>query len=112
MGNYENIRRYSEHMHEMAQAGGVDAYLAQHAKDNFDLGVLAEKKTEGLKFLIGGGMLLGVWEGGKYIYRRLKTCYDTQKERALKSSDAAEAAIKRCIEETGVSQTVTTQQKE
>jgi len=80
MANYENIEPYSKFSHTAAQHGGVDNYLNDYAQKNYERGVLDEKETEPWKGVIVAIIAIGVWEGARWCYHKLKNRLDSQRE--------------------------------
>lgn len=89
MANYENIRPYSELVHQACEGGGPDKFLYDHAQANFNLGAEAERATWGWKTGIAVVASLAIWEGCKAGYRCLKR---VREERALIEKVKAEIA--------------------
>ena len=89
MANFENIRPYSELVHQACKGGGPDKFLRDYAKANYNLGVQAEQATEGWKIGIAVATTLAIWEGCKAGYRCLKRA---REERVLIEKVKAEIA--------------------
>ena len=106
MSNYENIRQYAEHIHDVAQKGGVDKYLQEFAEANYIQGVMDEKETEGKKVVIAVGLTLGIWEGGKYLYRSIKNFREKRKVEAIHKAELAKKAISQGMEKEEVQREV------
>lgn len=93
MSNYENIRPYSELVHEAAVNGGPATFLKEFGNKYYDLGYLDGLNGKGKAIVtavvatVGGTITL--WEGGKWIYR--KTTRRFEHKRALKMQEIKEA---------------------
>lgn len=99
MDNYENIKPYADFAHTAAQHGGVDSYLNEIAEENYNMGVLDEKQTEGMKALVLLGVGLSVWEGGKWVFRKVQGIFKKKRKDSEQKSEAAKNAIKRGVQE-------------
>ena len=93
MANYKNIEPYADFAHTAAQKGGVDNYLKQIAESNYDLGVMDEKSTEGLKAAAIVTAALAIWEGGKAIYRYAKKRYEKRRKETVQKAESARNTI-------------------
>ena len=76
MGNYENIRPYSNMNHDASKAGGVAAFKQMYYNHGFAAGVMSatqaiNKPSIGKQLLWGVG-IIGIYETGKYAYRTIK----------------------------------------
>ena len=105
MANYENIRPYSEKVHEMAAGGGVDKYFDDYAKANQKIGAQKQKEADTNQFAALAGLAVPVvimlWEGGKKLYRfRKDKLSQLNKEKALliEQSEQAKTAILQSID--------------
>lgn len=98
MSNYESIKPYSEIVHEAAINGGPEQFLRKHAEANRQLGVEAEKETEGWKAAVLTVIVVAAWEGVvKPTWRWAKKRHVQRKEQALAKSKAAEEELLRCM---------------
>lgn len=80
---------YSQLSHAASEAGGPQKFIDQVADINFQRGVQAEKDTEGWKGALLVGAAIGLWEGGKALYRRHKAKKAAKQKALLEASNAA-----------------------
>ncbi len=86
---------YSQLSHEASQHGGPDKFLKDHADANYQLGVEAEKDTEGWKAALVTAAAIGAWEFGKGVWRWTKGRHTRKKEQAVLKAKAAEEELLR-----------------
>ncbi|MCR5836948.1 MAG: hypothetical protein K6G88_10625 [Lachnospiraceae bacterium] len=103
MGNYNNIKPYSDFSHKVAPYGGPGKYVEKVAKDSFEEGVQTEKATElgkGICVLVGG---IAIWEGGKLIFSKIinhrQSKLNMAKNKADKSQKECVEVLKNAIED-------------
>ncbi len=94
MGNYENIRPYAEFSRTAKEHGGVDNYLNELQTASYDAGASDTLQTvvQLAPFVIGG--CLGLWEGGKWICRKVSDHFAKCKEADKIIIESAKEAIK------------------
>lgn len=80
---------YSQLSHAASEAGGPEKYIDQVADINYQRGIQAEKSTEGWKGVLLTGVAIGLWEGGKALYRRYKNKKAAKQQALLEASNAA-----------------------
>lgn len=81
---------YSQHSHFVKNHGGPEQFLRDHASANFQLGVEAEKKTEGWKGLLVSGAAIVIWELLKFGHNLVEKKRAKKRADLLGKSDAAE----------------------
>ena len=93
MGNYENIKPYSDINHIMAQHGGVDKYLNHIENIGRQKGILEEKNASVRKVTIAAVSAIAFWESGKWVLKKAKELFETkQEEKIVNLTEQAEAA--------------------
>ena len=93
MGNYENIKPYSDINHIMGQHGGVDKYLKLIEELGKQKGIIEERNASVRKMLIAAGSAVVCWEGGKFVYRKARGLFESKQEKKMETlTEQAEAA--------------------
>lgn len=90
---------YSQLSHAASEAGGPQKFIDQVADINFQRGVQAERGTEGWKGALLVCAAIGLWEGGKAIYRRHKAKKMAKQRALLEASNAAKQRFVESMED-------------
>lgn len=93
MSNYKNLKPYNDFNHTAAGFGGVEKYIRSIKSNSFKGGAWKERKK--LTWEIPLAVL--VWEGGKFVVRKVKEAYAAKKARESEEADQAEKKIKELL---------------
>lgn len=97
MANYKSIKPYADLIHNAAQNGGPDQFLREIAESNFALGQEAEKASEWWKIPLAGIAFVLIYEGGLWVYKRVKHNHQSKIKALNEQSDSAIKAYKECV---------------
>ena len=89
---------YSDLSHAASEAGGPQKFVDQVADINFQRGVQAEKSTEGWKGILIVSAAIGLWEGGKALYKRHKLKKAAKQQALLEASNESKRKFVESIE--------------
>lgn len=94
MGNYNNIRAYSEFAHKVAPYGGPDQFVKEVASKTYAVGIekgiqktrVKEVGIGAIAFVAG----IAIWEGGKCIIRKYNNYRQEIKDKDTKDNKVNE----------------------
>lgn len=81
---------YSKHTHMVKSHGGPEPFLRDYASANYQLGVEAEKRTEGWKGAILFTATIAFWELCRFWCNSVETKRALRKADLLRKSETAE----------------------
>lgn len=98
MGNFENIKPYSDFSHTAAGRGGVDKYLSELKSASYNHGRMDERGALAWEIPLAAAASVGLWELGKRCVRKIKNAYRAKRALAENQVQQAEASARECLE--------------
>ena len=98
MGNYNNIKPYSDFSHTAAGRGGVEKFLSELQSASYNNGRMDERGVLIWEIPLVGGAAIGLWELGKCCVRKIKRARNVKKLQIEQQIHHAEAAARECLE--------------
>ena len=98
MGNYNNIKPYSDFSHTAAGQGGVEKYLSELKSASYNHGRLDERGALAWELPLAATVTVGLWELGRFCVRKIKSARRTKRALADRQVHQAEAAARECLE--------------